>query len=52
MTKNNAKIQELKNEFIRLQGENENFDYAPDTDGFIDWLAEKILKIEAVGFKN
>ena len=38
MYKNNAKIQELKAEFLKLQ-ENEDFDFAPDNDGFIDWLA-------------
>ena len=46
MIKNNTKIQELKAEFIQLQGENEDFDFAPDTDGFIDWLVGKLEEAE------
>lgn len=46
MTKNNARIQKLKEEFIKLQGENEDFDFAPDTDGFIDWIVGKLEEAE------
>ena len=46
MAKNNAKIQELKNEFMKLQNENEDFDFAPDRDGFIDWLVGKLEEAE------
>ena len=42
-----AKIQELKNEFIKLQGD-EDFEFAPDTDGFIDWLAGKLSRAESI----
>lgn len=42
MYKNNAKIQELKTEFLKLT-EDENFDFPLDNDGFIDWLAGKLV---------
>ena len=39
--KNSEKIEELKAEFEKLQQR-----FAPDIDGFIDFLAEKIIKLE------
>lgn len=42
-----AKIQELKNEFLRLQAD-EGFEFAPDTDGFIEWLAGKLSRAESI----
>ena len=42
MYKNSEKIDELKAEFEKLQ-ESEDCEFAPDIDGFIDFLAEKII---------
>ena len=39
---NSGKIEELKAEFEKLQ-ESEDCEFAPDIDGFIDFLAEKII---------
>ena len=41
--KNSEKIEELKAEFEKLQQR-----FAPDIDGFIDFLAEKIIRLEGV----
>lgn len=45
MYKNSEKIEELKAEFEKLQ-EGEDCEFAPDIDGFIDFLAEKIIDLE------
>ena len=45
--KNSEKIHELKAEFKKLQ-ESEDCKFAPDIDGFIDFLAEKIIRLEKV----
>lgn len=45
MYKNSEKIHELKAEFEKLQ-ESEDCKFAPDIDGFIDFLAEKIIRLE------
>ena len=40
-----AKIQELKNEFLKLQAD-EGFEFASDTDGFIEWLVWRLFDTE------
>ena len=45
MYKNSKKIDELKTEFEKLQ-QSEDCKFAPDIDGFIDFLAEKIISLE------
>lgn len=45
MYKNSEKIEELKAEFEKLQ-EDEDYEFAPDIDGFVDFLAEKIIELE------
>ena len=45
MYKNSEKIHELKAEFEKLQ-KSEDCKFAPDIDGFIDFLAEKIIILE------
>lgn len=53
MYKNNEKIEELKAEFLKLQ-EDQDFEFALDIDGFIDFLidgfidslVEKIINLE------
>ena len=43
--KNSEKIDELKTEFEKLQ-QSEDCKFAPDIDGFVDFLAEKIIELE------
>jgi len=45
MYKNIEKIDELVTEFNKLQ-EIECCEFAPNTDGFIDFLAEKIIRLD------
>ena len=45
MYKNSKKIDELKAEFEKLQ-QSEDCEFAPDIDGFIDFLAEEIIRLE------